>query len=941
MPRLATTLTEEEMEEYKPIIKELICVYRMKNEAYCKVLRKFQLTIDRRQLEYRLKKWGYRKNLTQADYKRILGGQERAVCAPISGRQRKDLSKSQRGAKRHGYDTSDFKDLTPLPGLTPFQPHLKIGAENRLALQRLERRSASDPPRPWENSLIVSDSVSTELALFLQGLALNAQLPFLTAEQFEHDVFDHIADVSIELQPVVKRIASQLTMGTEHDVGSVSTTPPYIRENILDLFPLIEDKGTTLRDVLRVGNVLSLGKILKGNVILDGRTTALQSGGSRTGRIISPNDVEEYLDIIITSPRSFNLQTLPKVCEILWWQKDPTSTESIYTPLLKYSESNDNYKGQDLGTKLFLYASLMENTTLKSRGGGITSQHISECKGMAEYLLEHCVGDYKKALINAVKPISYMRRTPDPQSVEYFGKKFFKRTLSTKYPLIRGEICYKAVDVLKSKVDINSLWVGEDGTSYHVLTVALQYRLQPQIVKYLLEKGANVNALASDWDLKTSAGYIKVAGTPLHCALAAGNLDNINLILAEKPTITDPAVCMLLACGYEPSKQKFNPTRDYISPGQQGESKKCPEVLREFLKQNAAAFSEVAQRDESYEIVANGRIDMLELLLPEKVGVIPVNTIFDAVKAKKLGTLGKMLPPRSPDGDNRGNRAHKPRIMYDIWGEVLDCQIQPSVDFRQRVTAPIFWSALWDDAPDQEISKSLLLRIAQTSLGPEVTYEDALREAWRYTEGQFFEAMTQRFAPNHRLCFARALRGAVGLGWDLMRRTSDGLTILHYATAISKQIVAEFIETSMARVVMLSTLEDFNPLPGPDIRKPIQGTTAALHVAAFQRRINIISLLLENGADINLVVPKGKGSRGKKTDGKKTDGKKTDGKKTDGKKTDGTMWTALDVAATEGSADIVDVLLRAQPEAWRLAALGAKTQNIREAIEIYGRTRAV
>ncbi|RVD89411.1 uncharacterized protein DFL_000421 [Arthrobotrys flagrans] len=88
----------------------------------------------------------------------------------------------------------------------------------------------------------------------------------------------------------------------------------------------------------------------------------------------------------------------------------------------------------------------------------------------------------------------------------------------------------------------------------------------------------------------------------------------------------------------------------------------------------------------------------------------------------------------------KGMAAHKPRMMSELWDEVLGCQVQVRADFRQRMTAPIFWSAIWDDPPDQQRSKDLLLKIVQAAMGPGINFEEALREAWRYTKGQFLDA---------------------------------------------------------------------------------------------------------------------------------------------------------------------------------------------------------
>ncbi|EGX49392.1 hypothetical protein AOL_s00078g425 [Orbilia oligospora ATCC 24927] len=712
-------------------------------------------------------------------------------------------------------------------------------------------------------------------------------------------------------------------------------------------------------------------------------------------KVIPNDELYEHLDTIITGPKTLTEETVKKICKILQnsvhgsLENDPGK----YSILHKYSDSNQEYEGRDLGTKLFLLASHLIGKERNSRGSETESSRMY--RQFAKYMIKHCIRDHKKAFINAIRPISYTSRI----SVEAGGKT--DPLFNTKPPILDKIHPYQGVELLMSEmgIDIDTQWPNNRDRKYHVLTLALQHRLPPHVVSFLLKAGASVDIVVGSTSItsfKIAEAQVQVPMTPLHQALFSKNLANLELILSQNPRVDDPIVCLLLAGGFRPLRRRelINPQNvrgsSRIGTGSPGSERvdqpgkrNLMTILQSFLREQAQVLSEIAQDDEVYAVIADGRQDILEELLRARTGSLPSSVIFKALKDKKPGIFKLMLPARDPNGSYssrksvlvevlkeleqdpkfddiicihnnhkyKGMTAHRPTLIYHIWDEILEHQIEPSKWLWQRMVTPIWWSAVWDNKPYQQRSAGLLLTIMRRFVNQDITFDVALRQASDYAKPQFLSAMSQRFDSQHANCFDQALKTAVWLDWDLTERMGNGLTTLHFAVAISRktalsvirpEILAKLTLDEKSRLFVLatyyghrdiiemlikeaedgdrdwrqnmtSTLKGFNPLKPPDIEHPIQGITTPLHVAAFQRRKDIICLLLDKGADVDMVVPR--------------------------HKKDGLKSTALDIAAAQGSADIVDIILKYNPRAWIVAAdiaLERHHPEIHNTIRSYG-----
>ncbi|KAK6528359.1 hypothetical protein TWF281_009602 [Arthrobotrys megalospora] len=1105
MPKLSSTLSEAELEPYKPIIKELLSVYRLRYASCIKVLWKFDLRIGTEALKYRVRKWGYQKNFTQEDYKRHARKQQRGLATPLSDRQSKDLAKKARGVKRHRFDLPSVNNSSNNWAMQSPHPVREIPDDDPSS-QGLEGYDLQHPtvlPQlnpiesrfDWDDCLIPSEQVCTELTSMLQNQTAILPSSFLCADEDDSGYPSAVLkERTIDLRPIIEHIVGKrarlnpkldltkvsrpripsynagnlqnwnlkflqafinyvvfmsnnnflenqpvshlfwnlgnLSELRELVVWIISKYPTVTRafENLLfrrtihtneesralDLLNFTSNRSEDLiiHHVLKNGNLWCLKALIRQNIIFKDRDM-------RRWNPEIPNDaIRQYLDTIILSPKIFTFQTILKICEILGNSIDEPSSDLLakYSLLNKYSDSN--YRDRDLGTKLFLLASYMiDNYTITSRGFNKGSTHDYE--KLAQYILEHCVNDYTKALINTIWPISYLEKFSEV-------RKRTDPTLNTRRPLLSKFCSHKGIILLKSKVDINSIWKDRKGRDHHVLTLALKHNLPPHVIGFLLDEGADVHVVTSGWHLNTSCSEIEVAGTPLNHAISSRNMANLQLVLSRLPEITDSLVCVLLACqskyprrrdlyeisdgdysGYDSSGRSGDWGSlvfgvmgiDYIGSGPNHAAIGTANHLRQdrsalmrvlgiFLPEKGPIFEAVARRNDTYEIIANERQDILEHLVAARTEPVPVDIIFKALKAKKARLFRLMLPAWGLDGGQSLRRlvvlqvleklehdptaddlfcihryhkyksmaAHRPVMMYELWDEILENKIDLSLQLRQRMTAPIFWSTVWDDGPYWRRARALLREILRVPLSLHLGLSDVLKEALKYSQRGLLDTLSHRFGKQHARCFDRAVAVAVDLGWDLNQKNEYGLTVLHFATAVSGKTVQNLItryarhvnttnlslegkvkllilasyygHRDLVRILLeetkgnqnlvnkAGTLGNFNPLKPSDLQHPIQGWTTALHVATFQRRKDIICLLLANGADIDMTVPRS------------------------GKGNEGTMGTALDIAAAQGSADIVDVLLRHRPEAWRLAARLASEKRHHEickTIENYGR----
>ncbi|RVD89410.1 uncharacterized protein DFL_000420 [Arthrobotrys flagrans] len=350
--------------------------------------------------------------------------------------------------------------------------------------RELERTFAPSLPRPWGDTLLLSELICTELTQSLRSQAVVAQSSFFTVGEFDSDLLDILTEGTPDIRLVVDHIVSQLFLKPKLDLAEFPRRPPSLpsydakdlnnwnirflqaiinravfmsNNSILHHIPvkeLIRRLGTILElrafvvwimreqpkavrgfidalfkrtihasdtsraldlvdfvplkseelivsQVLKSGNVLSLRRLLGQNIILKDREVFQQIGS-----VYLEEEIGNHLDTIITLPKVLNFQTIPKICEILWSYRNRPPTDSEYILLKKYSDWNEKYKGRDLGTKLFLAASFMIDNKLNS--GGIRPGFTAIYEELAKYILEHCVGDYKKALVNAIEPISML-----------------------------------------------------------------------------------------------------------------------------------------------------------------------------------------------------------------------------------------------------------------------------------------------------------------------------------------------------------------------------------------------------------------------------------------------------------------------------------------------------------------------------------------------------
>ncbi|KAF3129353.1 hypothetical protein TWF703_008976 [Orbilia oligospora] len=1050
MPRSADSLNKEDLailEACKPRVQELLFIYRLNHASCCKVLRKFRLTIKAEDFGRRVRKWGYHKNNNRSDYE-YHARKQPVFLSSLSNRQREDLARKNRGVKRYRLDLPSAISPPVRAHATEFpivddhspSPELVLAPYwNRRQFAEPEWQISRAPVLIGDVSL-PSEAICTALILQLQNGTVGqkahpdpqldlvkssgpASIPAFDTRTFRawdirflQSIINYtvyIANNNIatprkgygadktertfklalwhignqeEFRTLVTWVIKQYPTVTRKFADMLLKNTIRIRDKsrAVDITALGSEEDVA-NQALRYGKSWCVDYLMEKNIIFKDQNPL------GWNKVIPNDELYEHLDTIITGPKTLTEETVKKVCKILQNSVHGSLENSAgkYSILHKYSDSNQEYEHRDLGTKLFLLASHLIG---KERNSETESSRMY--RQFAKYMIKHCIRDHKKAFINAIRPISYTSRISEAGSKS-------DPLFNTKPPILDKIHPYQGVELLMSEmgIDIDTQWPDNRDRKYHVLTLALQHRLPPHVVSFLLKAGASVDIVVGSTSItsfKIAEAQVHVPMTPLHQALFSKNLANLDLILSQKPRVDDPIVCLLLAGGFRPLRrgELINPQNvcgsSRIGTGSPGSERvdrpgkrNLMTILQSFLREQAQVLSEIAQDNEVYAFIADGRQDILEELLRARTGSLPSSVIFKALKDKKPGIFKLMLPARDPNGScssrksvlvevlkelerdpqfddiicihnnhkYKGMTAHRPILIYHIWDEILEHQIEPSKWLWQRMITPIWWSAIWDNEPYQQRSAGLLLTIMRKFVNQDITFDVALRQASDYTKPQFLSAMSQRFDPQHANCFDQALKTAVSLDWDLTERMGNGFNTLHFAVAISRktalsvirpEILAKLTLDEKSRLFVLatyyghrdiiemlineakgrnrdwrqnmtSTLEGFNPLKPPDIEHPIQGITTPLHVAAFQRRKDIICLLLDKGADVDMVVPRHKKG--------------------------GLKGTALDIAAAQGSADIVDIILKYNPKAWIVAAdiaLERHHPEIHNTIRSYG-----
>ncbi|KAK6347209.1 hypothetical protein TWF696_007283 [Orbilia brochopaga] len=862
-----------------------------------------------------------------------------------------------------------------------------------------------DPKKEW-NMNFLQNLVNCAIYMSNNNIFDHQRVKVLMRLLREREEFRALLNWMLEAQPVAMRALSKLLFRFTLHEKEESTS-----FNLRTFIPLLDEE------------------VVFDNVLENGRPWCLEYLLTTEADAIQWSSLEEALRKIIVSPRVLTFHAVTKIYQLMERGLDISSLD-------KYSDTSPEYAGYDFGTKLFLLASVLVKDV--SRGGvrkrkpdpteiGLGEQctdiDMRPLYGqMTQYLLDHCVADYSKALINAVMPISYLEKQAElppggtdsiSQSIGGSGKALPKTTKRktkskgdrsdlksyTKGPKLRPFCFDTAMEyILLTGIDINSIWRDGKGKPYHVLTLALRYERSEPVIRYLLDRGADVNVCSgvfffhksgerSGGDPATGFGtysdQMAVPATPLHEAIRAMVLRNIQLILSQRPVIADPGLCLYLACRCRPRQ-----TRNLTAK----QRKAAVEVLRMFLQYQNQSFSyeTIAKWDTLNAIIAAGRSDIVEEIVAARTEhtIIDIDNIVSAVKAKKPEAFKSLLSTCNPNGDletrkiilsqvlekleqdqkteslfythksrkHKGMSAHRPLIIYELWKEILGCGLQPSIGLWGKMISPLFWSTIWGIEPEHSKSRDYLQRAVGLIVGRTVGFSEALNEASKHTETQILDALCQPFELQHKACFDRAVKTAIDLRWNIREATKDGLTILHFALANYPKTAQSLVDDNFLDGMPLSrrgkllilathyglkdiveaaikgqddkfvnwsgTLEDFPALNSADIPKLIKGKTTALHIAACHGRRDIVGLLLANGADVNMTMVR----RCKERKSKEQKEKELMGKATPNKYTS----TALTIAVAKGHSDVVDLLLHHKPEGWRLAEMEASDKGYTE-----------
>ncbi|KAK6542561.1 hypothetical protein TWF694_006509 [Orbilia ellipsospora] len=739
----------------------------------------------------------------------------------------------------------------------------------------------------------------------------------------------------IQIEPVAtKKIANFLFQYTVHRTRNKEAID--IR-NFISSQPEEEAAALKLR-ILKSGKSWCLEVLLQNNLLLDGNL-----------------DIETALDEIITAPRFLSHEAINKVTKLIN-RKNVLNLSALD----RYSDSSSEYSGCELGTKLFLLVSSLLPYPVTQQGMSQIPARKGEnadlglCTCIAQYLVDNCITDYTKALINSIAPISYRKRT----RIE------INNSPLKSSPGLKLFSSYQGIRLLLGKISINSVWKDPQDTkcrTYHVLMQAIYHHpANLNIFIHLLDLGANVNTVCG---MKVLDETNTINLTPLYQAIRFLQWKNVQLMLDKESEIVDPELCLNIA-------ERTKCTRAIAQDWRMRE--KTVEVIQAKIKSLAIShlFGTFTRAgSQPLDIITNLNNETREF---EQTS-ISVDVIIKSVKTGNPTAFKSLLPPRSTDvgADPRRDRlvqtleelvkmpvasnpfyteldhhvkfkaAHRPFIVKELWEEVLELDIQLSPKISERMITPIFWSAVWDDEDYRLTSRELLQRIIKHTVRRDIEVTEIIKEASKLAKIQFHEAICRPYEHHHVGCFNRAVETAIDLGWNVSQKVGDGLTVLHFATAVSAKTINLLVKTGVlitmprsakAKLLVLASyygrkelvvrlikdrdaqlinhtvsLENFNlfTMGGPrsvsGTPSCVKGSTTALHAATSRGRKDIVKALLDAGADINMLIPR--------NDKNKSSIKTR------------VYGTALILAATTGQSEMVDLLLSYKPKGWRLAAL--------------------
>ncbi|EPS45469.1 hypothetical protein H072_509 [Dactylellina haptotyla CBS 200.50] len=796
--------------------------------------------------------------------------------------------------------------------------------------------------------------------------------------------FQHLLELIIRIEPTATRKLANILF--QHTIwGNKERKMIDLRDFISSQKP--DEAEVLKRKVLRHGRPWCLEPLIEGDLIHNSL------------------GLERALDEIVTAPRTLIPGAIHKIMKLI-----KTEDGLNLASLNRYSDSAQIYEGWDLGTKLFLLTScllpdpytgthLCNDKRLKLPAKPYQSID-KDLYSLAQHLLDNCVADYSKTLINSIFPLSYVRcaQRETSNSASRFGPKLPRLS------------AYKAIQFLVRKVDINSLWIDQLGRSHHVLTLAIQRQRTNAVIKYLLDLGANPNTICGTWMLDKTA----IPLTPLYEAIRFLRWLSVQDILERGTAMIEPELCLWIASRTErPLPRTRRPKL----------RQKTIEVIQNKINDMAASRGpKIAQkevqsgkeldegvREESVEHARSSETMDMRRYDSHLVNQLPdadaagefdhrsrISSIVQSLKMKRPTTFKSFLPVKGPDGildchqkacliqalerlseketvDNplyteknhhtRSKSAHRPLVLQELWGYILELEIQLPSKVLERMITPIFWSAVWDSKDDRNKSRELLQRIIERTIGQSIDSTDTMKEASKLAKIQFHEALCHFFPFFHQECFNKGVNLAIDLGWNVSQKVGDGLNILHFAVGVSNTATKRLIQTGMlvtmsrrsrvkllllasycgdeelvtklandqdARIVNESDcLEEFFKLNGNKLEKKsskaknfglqkdrlnlpnrVKGITTPLHIATSCGRKRIVRTLLDAKADINMLVPR---SGNKKC----SPGRRT-------------YETALIVAATTGQLEMVELLLEYKPMGWRLAALLADEHHHKE-----------
>ncbi|KAF3914632.1 hypothetical protein AA313_de0202324 [Arthrobotrys entomopaga] len=298
--------------------------------------------------------------------------------------------------------------------------------------------------------------------------------------------------------------------------------------------------------------------------------------------------------------------------------------------------------------------------------------------------------------------------------------------------------------------------------------------------------------------------------------------------------------------------------------------------------------------------------------------------------------------------------AHNPDMVRELWREIIECDLLGGLpkQLRQRLIAPIFWSAVWGDSIDTGVN-STTKNLAPARKKKQQSWDDKIKnDILRQIGPQYFHPTptptptpTAEFQPS--MLSEPAFRAKI----DPILREAIQCTkshLLHYAVAISPKavglllntdIIAELSQKSKQELMLLAAFHGsletvsrlvesdnslvnysgkfdcFDDLIPRNLPFAMKGTQTALHIASYLGNEAIVRFLLENGADINMAVPLKHKPKPRK-DGKPISRRRTSGGS-----------TALEVAVYEGRLYVVHTLLEWKPETVEIALSLAKQHH--------------